>query len=173
MSNKKWPKLTREQLLYTKIRIKDEEHSTAFQEACFEVGVGWMCSGRRVKHIDQTFLYVNADGELLRGERVETFLGDESREIFFEPIEEEIEYPNPQHKHKDLIIAWASGAEIEKWGVNTGRWHTVQSPFWTTDTQYRIKPKQPAELDAIEAEMRELAKKQEALADKLAKLKET
>lgn len=45
-----------------------------------------------------------------------------------------------RHKHADLIIAWANGAEIE-WNHDSG-WCTVTNPSWDTCTEYRIKPKE-------------------------------
>lgn len=45
------------------------------------------------------------------------------------------------HKHKDLIIAWANGEEIECFDPNFKIWETVPSPGWQPDGQYRIKPK--------------------------------
>lgn len=55
-------------------------------------------------------------------------------------------YPNPPHKHAELIKAWADGAEIEMKG--TGGWLTNRSPLWWADYQYRIKPtKTTAELE--------------------------
>jgi hypothetical protein len=43
------------------------------------------------------------------------------------------------HKHRDLIIAWANGEEIQ---VNNGNntWDNLQNPSWYEDTEYRIKP---------------------------------
>ena len=48
-------------------------------------------------------------------------------------------YPNPPHKHRDLIIAWANGAEIE---VHTtfNTWKLMKSPQWGEYNTYRIKP---------------------------------
>lgn len=47
-------------------------------------------------------------------------------------------YPMTPHKHAALIKAWADGVTIEaKFG---GKWVTVYSPCWDTQTQYRVKP---------------------------------
>ena len=43
-------------------------------------------------------------------------------------------------KHKDLIIAWANGAEIECWQVNDKLWSTIEKPKWDENFNYRIKP---------------------------------
>ena len=50
-----------------------------------------------------------------------------------------VEYPNPPHKHMDLIIAWANGAEIETLSYK-GYWHTSLNPSWHVSYQYRVKP---------------------------------
>lgn len=50
------------------------------------------------------------------------------------------EIANKPHKHKDLIIAWANGAEIEYFNDSTGSWQWTDEPYWSEDTQYRIKP---------------------------------
>ena len=56
------------------------------------------------------------------------------------------EYPNPPHKHKDLIIAWANGADIEFDDSGRG-WHHMNMPSWYKDGIYRIKPtKTPLQL---------------------------
>ena len=57
-------------------------------------------------------------------------------------------YPNPPHKHRDLIIAWANGAEIEYWERLAELWKkTDRTPSWYEGKTYRIKPtKTPLEL---------------------------
>jgi len=44
-----------------------------------------------------------------------------------------------RHKHADMIIAWANGAEIE---VNDAGddWYTARYPTWVNHLNYRIKP---------------------------------
>ena len=42
------------------------------------------------------------------------------------------------HKHKDLIIAWANGAEIEYKAKDW--WVTTTDPWWEEHVEYRIKP---------------------------------
>ena len=44
----------------------------------------------------------------------------------------------PRHKHADLIIAWANGAQIEF--LHGIAWIEVAHPLWNVDTEYRIKP---------------------------------
>ena len=43
------------------------------------------------------------------------------------------------HKHRDLIIAWANGSEIEYLGV-AGKWKSIDTPEWYETIEYRIKP---------------------------------
>ena len=46
-----------------------------------------------------------------------------------------------QHKHHDLIVAWAKGAKIEFWNDSKDRWENSSTPQWTVSSLYRIKPK--------------------------------
>lgn len=52
-------------------------------------------------------------------------------------------YPNPPHKHAELIKAWADGAEIEFFYRVDKKWRSVDEPFWECDVEYRIKPSNP------------------------------
>lgn len=52
------------------------------------------------------------------------------------------------HKHRDLIKAWAEGAEIQSRYYPPNKeqqidWRAAYNPTWTTDSyvEYRIKPK--------------------------------
>ena len=74
-------------------------------------------------------------------------------------------YPNPPHKHAELIKAWADGAEIEY--QTQGKWRVTLKPSWHLHTVYRIKPTEPSlnKIQELEAKARELA-------DEIAKLKE-
>ena len=45
-----------------------------------------------------------------------------------------------RHKHADLIIAWANGAEIEFKVQATGDWKKTDTPSWQEDYEYRVKP---------------------------------
>ena len=42
------------------------------------------------------------------------------------------------HKHAELIIAWANGAEIEV--LSQEDWYASGKPIWELDAVYRIKP---------------------------------
>tara|TARA_R110000772_G_scaffold129472_2_gene237618 strand:+ start:33381 stop:33815 length:435 start_codon:yes stop_codon:yes gene_type:complete len=73
-------------------------------------------------------------------------------------------YPNPPHKHAELIKAWADGAEIEvEVTVGCGRYVPLakaNKPLWLLDRAYRIKPTKTAKdvkLEELEANMRKLA----------------
>lgn len=47
-----------------------------------------------------------------------------------------------KHKHYDLIMAWANGAEIQ-YKDYSGKWTDVSTPSWGMGDVYRIKPKRP------------------------------
>ena len=49
-----------------------------------------------------------------------------------------------KHKHAELIIAWANGAEIE-WQSPLGNWISICNPKWDEYTCYRIKPPEVAQ----------------------------
>ena len=69
------------------------------------------------------------------------------------------------HKHRDLIIAWANGAEIEAMDYTNGKWYCCHNPTWCRE-DYRIKPsKSPKQLEKerIQKEMGKLAKDLEEL----------
>lgn len=46
-----------------------------------------------------------------------------------------------RHKHADLIIAWANGAEIEYFSKIFNEWGSCANPLWFNEDAYRIKPK--------------------------------
>jgi len=43
------------------------------------------------------------------------------------------------HKHRDLIIAWANGEDIQ-YSFKGSEWEDTDSPCWETNSEYRIKP---------------------------------
>ena len=45
-----------------------------------------------------------------------------------------------RHKHADLIIAWANGAEIQTYRLLPDEWIDTFAPAWVEDSRYRIKP---------------------------------
>lgn len=64
--------------------------------------------------------------------------------------------PKP-HKHAELIHAWADGATIET--RSFGSWRVVNTPSWSTDKYYRIKPKKLSKKEAILKQIAELEAK--------------
>lgn len=69
-------------------------------------------------------------------------------------------YPNPPHKHAELIKAWADGAEIENEN-SKGEWVPALTPTWNLSWTYRIKPQKSTKdikLEELEAKALELAK---------------
>lgn len=45
-----------------------------------------------------------------------------------------------QHKHAELIKAWADGAEIECHYKSLNKWYVVNDPAWSGDFEFRVKP---------------------------------
>ena len=45
-----------------------------------------------------------------------------------------------RHKHYDLILEWACGAEIEYFSKGINKWERSPSPAWHDSYEYRIKP---------------------------------
>lgn len=44
------------------------------------------------------------------------------------------------HKHKDVIVAWANGAEIETRERDGTMWIPATGPAWYVNHQYRVRP---------------------------------
>jgi hypothetical protein len=44
------------------------------------------------------------------------------------------------HEHKDLILKWADGAEIEAHDESSGKWVPATTPVWQAGVKYRVKP---------------------------------
>jgi hypothetical protein len=64
-------------------------------------------------------------------------------------------YPNPPHIHKDLIIAWANGADIEV-SCGDGAFYEISNPQWLDTLEYRIKPTKTSlqiEIEELEAKL--------------------
>ena len=47
---------------------------------------------------------------------------------------------NQRHKHADVIIAWADGAEIEYRKSQEDIWNAASFPCWIENYEYRVKP---------------------------------
>lgn len=45
-----------------------------------------------------------------------------------------------RHKHADVIIAWAEGAEIEYRKSPQYIWNSAEYPGWYENYEYRVKP---------------------------------
>ena len=45
-----------------------------------------------------------------------------------------------RHPHMAVMREWAKGAEVE-YANNSKHWHTSSGPYWSTNNQYRVKPK--------------------------------
>lgn len=45
-----------------------------------------------------------------------------------------------RHKHADVIIAWAEGAEVEGRDTPTSPWTRTSTPSWYEKYEYRVKP---------------------------------
>jgi len=43
------------------------------------------------------------------------------------------------HAHKDIILLWFSGAEIEMNNLRPYKWIAISEPVWSIDIQYRVK----------------------------------
>lgn len=50
---------------------------------------------------------------------------------------------NTPHKHRDVIIAWANGAQIQYRDNLREIWRDTDMPLWDEDEVYRVKPKGP------------------------------
>lgn len=84
----------------------------------------------------------------------------------FNNLEYILNTPTP-HIHKDIIIAWANGFDIEYYGKGDV-WDYISKPNFYYDKKYRIKPiinKSPAQLEkeAIKEEMDKLSERLEEL----------
>lgn len=45
-----------------------------------------------------------------------------------------------RHKHADVIIAWANGAEIQYRENRCNSWESTTAPYWSERCEYRVKP---------------------------------
>jgi starvation-inducible outer membrane lipoprotein len=75
-------------------------------------------------------------------------------------VDEKLWQLEERHKHHDLIIAWAKGAEIEFYSETFYGWLATDTPYWNPDSKYRIAPPTP-QTDAeriaeLEARVKEL-----------------
>jgi len=52
-------------------------------------------------------------------------------------------------KHKELIEAWANGADIEIYRESEKKWVVPDFYLWSKDTKHRIKPFDPKQGDRV------------------------
>lgn len=79
----------------------------------------------------------------------------------YELVEAEPTYPNPPHKHAELIKAWADGAEIQCKILGTEGWANIDLPAWSEGLAYRIKPNKSykdIQIEKLEQQAQQLAK---------------
>ena len=61
------------------------------------------------------------------------------------------------HEHKDLILKWADGAEIEAYAESRKLWVPATTPTWQAGVKYRLKPAAPVvETNMAGAEMEKI-----------------
>ena len=78
-------------------------------------------------------------------------------------------YPNPPHKHAELIKAWADGADIEYQSRASGGWYCAVEPDWSSKFKFRIKPTKSDK----EIQIEKLEQQAKDLAKEISKLKES
>jgi len=67
-------------------------------------------------------------------------------------------YPNPPHKHAEIIKQWADGAEIEYYSPYGKVWCRVSRPSWEDDIEFRVKPQKSEkdiQIEKLEVELEE------------------
>ena len=47
-----------------------------------------------------------------------------------------------KHKHANLIIEWANGAQVEFFDELDEVWCPATTPTWSENTKYRVKPRE-------------------------------
>jgi len=83
--------------------------------------------------------FVHPDGAVRVGDSsCNWFLGGAGGKI--ELVKTEPVYPNPPHSHQKLIIEWADGADIQRFGTSSELWDDVTTPAWNPNVKYRVKP---------------------------------
>ena len=79
-------------------------------------------------------------------------------------------YPNPPHKHAELIKAWADGAQIQY--KSLGSWYDIYQPDWRSEGEYRIKPQRSDKDIQKDEQIERLEQQALDLANENKKLKE-
>ncbi len=105
-------------------------------------------------------------------------VGSRSRNCFYGGAGGKLElvttakYPNPPHKHAELIKDWADGAEIEYQVRPDGGWYNAgSSPVFYNYNNYRIKPAPPVKSDK-DIQIEKLEQQAIDLAAAISKLKD-
>tara|TARA_R110002012_G_scaffold266670_1_gene450280 strand:+ start:179 stop:772 length:594 start_codon:yes stop_codon:yes gene_type:complete len=71
-----------------------------------------------------------------------------SRDEYWELVEDKDKYPNGKHPHHDIILEYAKGAELEFFSDSVNAWRNVISPAFAKNTLYRVKPQQDPAVQA-------------------------
>jgi hypothetical protein len=87
-----------------------------------ELSVGTICD---VSHVDKNLIRVVGH---------ESWFCSDNFQLL------ESKYPNLQHKHADVIIEWAKGANIQQQSDKTGRWYVDNEPRFINLLSYRVEP---------------------------------
>jgi len=80
---------------------------------------------------------------------------DDEVELIVEDKPKHTNYPNPPHKHAELIKQWADGAEIEYFSICDCWLKADNPPIWAENLQYRVKPQKSEkdiQIEKLEAE---------------------
>ena len=125
----------------TKIHIKSEEHSKAFQEAVFEAGGGWLTGGKVILP-DAVHIYVDENLILTAASNLRYFESHDYREIVFPS-------PTKGHPHALLMMQYAEDAkttdkpwELDQIKTVQNIWKDIGGQFiFNSDHTYRRKPK--------------------------------
>lgn len=96
--------------------------------------------------------------------------------IVEEPVLSLDNYPNPRHKHADIIHAWAEGADVES-SDNNGKspWVSCEVPQWKSLVCYRVKPsksQKQTEKEALQEQLAKIEQETATLKQQLSKLGE-
>lgn len=74
-------------LINTKIRILNADHSKAFQEHVFSKWGNWKCGSIKAKHLTEPYLYINNECAICFDEDEEYFVNHPYREITFDLLD--------------------------------------------------------------------------------------
>ena len=80
-------------------------------------------------------------------------------------------YPNPPHKHAELIKVWADGADIQLFRTYDNMWEDITRPDWSA-SKYRIKPQRSDKDIQKDEQIERLEQQALDLANENKKLKE-